>query len=97
MHARFSGRAREDLRLIYKYIAEWNPTSVERLTDSILAAIVHLQSFPFLGRVGRLESTRELVVPGLPYVVVYSLPDQYHVVIERILHGARQWPPEEAV
>lgn len=36
--------------------------------------------------------TRELVVLGTPYVVVYRI-EAAAVVILRILHGAQQWPP----
>lgn len=52
---------------------------------------------PLLGRAGRVSGTRELVVPGLPYVVVYLLEgDDLDgvVAILRIIHGAMRWPSE---
>ncbi len=43
-----------------------------------------------------MEGTRELIMRGMPYYAVYSLPDEYHIDIERVLHGAQIWPPENA-
>jgi toxin ParE1/3/4 len=50
-----------------------------------------LLNFPALGRVGKVESTRELVLAPLPYILVYILSgDIIHVA--RILHVAEKWP-----
>jgi plasmid stabilization system protein ParE len=43
--------------------------------------------------VGRIPGTRELVVPGLPYIVLYEVADTA-VQILHIYHGARNWPEE---
>lgn len=94
MHVRFSRRARSDLRSIADYIAERNPRAAERAIDKILLAILHLETFPLLGRPGRLEGTRELVTRALPVIVVYEIADDYHINVERVLHAKRQWPPE---
>jgi len=46
------------------------------------------------GREGRIAGTRELVLPGLPYIVVYEVAaTAIHVL--HIYHGARNWPPEQ--
>jgi toxin ParE1/3/4 len=45
---------------------------------------------PHRGRNGRAENTRELVIPRLPYLVVYQITDR--VTILDILHGAQRWP-----
>lgn len=96
MHVRFSRRARSDLRSLTDYIAERNPRAAERAIDKILLAILQLESFPFLGRPGRMEGTRELVTRALPVIVVYGIEDDYTINIERVLHAKRQWPPEDA-
>lgn len=95
MHARFSRLARADLRSIHSYLVERNPDAAVRVIDRIMIGAATLESFPLLGRPGRVEATRELIVRGLPYIVVYSLPDEYHIDIERVLHGAQLWPPVE--
>jgi len=40
---------------------------------------------------GGWKGPRELVFPGLPYVVVYRIQDQ-DLEILRIYHGAQDWP-----
>jgi toxin ParE1/3/4 len=52
-----------------------------------------LDVMPSRGRVGRIPGTRELVVPGLPYIVLYEVADMA-VQILHIYHGARNWPEE---
>jgi len=40
---------------------------------------------------GRVEGTRELPLPPLPFVIVYRvLPEA--VEISNIIHGAQRWP-----
>ena len=55
-----------------------------------------LESFPLLGREGRAPGTREAVVPGTPFIIFYTIADQFHVDIERVLHGRRKWPTENS-
>ena len=43
-------------------------------------------------RPGRVQGTRELVVPATPFIVVYRI-EATGVVILRVLHGAQKWPP----
>jgi len=42
--------------------------------------------------------TYEKVVPGLPYLIAYSIEalrkDREIVLILRVIHGARYWPSE---
>lgn len=53
-----------------------------------------LCDFPLSGRAGRARGTRELVVAPTPFVVVYTVAED--VVVLRVLHGARRWPPAES-
>ena len=59
----------------------------------IRAAVIPFRAFPSAGRPGDVEHTREIVVPGLPYIVVYrELPDRMEVL--RVRHGAQLYPPK---
>jgi toxin ParE1/3/4 len=43
-----------------------------------------------IGRQGRVGGTRELVVQGTPYIVVYRVHDDVEILA--VVHGARKWP-----
>jgi toxin ParE1/3/4 len=84
--------AERNLEEQLEYIAERNPRAANTLADKIDATVASLADHPRRGRPGRIAGTRELVVPGTPYVVVYMLGADY-VRIHRVLHGAQRWPP----
>lgn len=57
-----------------------------------------LAQFPEIGRPGRVEATRELVVKRTPYIVAYRIEGN-SVQILRVLRGAQDWPenmPDQA-
>jgi len=91
MDIEWSRRARGDLRDIAAYIAQDNPDAADCVTDRIVAATETLSTFPSIGRPGRIDGTRELVVSGTPYIVPYRIrPDRVELIA--VLHGAQQWP-----
>jgi toxin ParE1/3/4 len=88
---RWSPEAADDFEHIINYIREQNPSAASRVARSIYERISSLESFPNSGRIGRVESTRELVMAPLPFIVVYRVKNTV-VEIARILHGAQRWP-----
>jgi toxin ParE1/3/4 len=83
--------AERDLDALTDYIAEENPQAALRMYDTVRRSVDRLGSFPQIGRIGRVEQTRELVIPKLPYIVVYSIVPQ-EVRILAVLHTSRKWP-----
>ena len=73
------------------YIAEDNPAAARRVYDRILSSVRNLADLPNMGRPGRVEDTRELIVPDTPYIVAYTVLDE-QVVIIAVQHSAQQWP-----
>lgn len=94
MHVRFSDDARADLRAIQTYINQRNPVAAQRVIDAILLIAYQLESFPLLGRPGRVPGTREISVPQYPYFLVHTIADAFHLDVEAVLHGRRLYPPE---
>jgi addiction module RelE/StbE family toxin len=92
MHVRFSEAAEADLNAIHDYISQYNQAAALRIIDALLLASFQLEAFPFLGRPGKIRDTRELTVPRTPYFIVYTLPDDYTIDVERILHARLQYP-----
>ena len=58
---------------------------------SVIERIGTLETFPNLGRVGRVRGTREIAFPPLPFVAIYEIREE-QIVVLRILHGAQRWP-----
>jgi plasmid stabilization system protein ParE len=50
-----------------------------------------LRSSPYRSRAGREEGTRELILPRLPYIVVYRVKE-IDIEILHIYHGAQNRP-----
>ena len=73
------------------YIARKNPLAADRAVLRILDQVETLSDHPHIGRVGRVDGTRELVVADSPYIAVYRvLEDAVEVVA--VVHAARRWP-----
>jgi hypothetical protein len=55
---------------------------------ALIATVSQLKVMPDVGRAGRVESTREIEVPGHPYLIVYRVcPSGLQVLA---VHSARQ-------
>ena len=80
-----------DLQHIRSYIESENPGTARAVVLRIIERIETLRAHPALGRPGRVSATRELVITGLPYIVVYQVRRDA-VVVLRALHAARRWP-----
>jgi toxin ParE1/3/4 len=87
----WSPRAVEHLAHLRAYIARDNPKAAHRIAGTLLEAVERLAELPNLGRPGRVGGTRELVVPGTPYVIPYRLHGDRLEVIA-VFHGRQKWP-----
>jgi len=83
--------ALSDLESAGEFIAEDNVKAARRMASRVQEAVEYLVEQPNIGRPGRLDGTRELVVSGTPFIVVYWIRDGV-VQILRVLHHARKWP-----
>jgi toxin ParE1/3/4 len=86
-----STQYRDDIDSIFEHIARQSPQAAKNTGLEIERQVRRLEEFPMFGRVGRLAGTRELVIAGTPYIVVYNTNGV--VVLLRTLHGAQKWPP----
>jgi len=84
-------KAAIDLEQAYEFILFDNPPAAENEATKVLEAVELLSINPALGKAGRVAKTRELVVAGTPYIVIYHVKSS-RLEILRIFHGARQWP-----
>ena len=91
LERRETGRA--DLLAIVDHISDDNPDAAQQLKDDIESKASKLPEHPKPYRAGRVAGTREMV-GRTSYVVVYT-QDVCTVSILRVLHAARQWPPDQ--
>ena len=89
----WSAFAIADRDAIFDYIEADSPRAAASVDDRIRACVDNLKRFPEMGRPGRIEGTRELVISRTPYIAAYRIAGDT-VRVLRLLHGAQQWPDD---
>jgi toxin ParE1/3/4 len=80
--------ALSELDRVYEYISQENPKAAKHVFTRIRESTEKLKQFAESGRVGHVPGTRELLVTGLPYLVVYRVIGDT-VEILRVLHTSQ--------
>ncbi len=93
MHIKWLSLALVDLDSIEAYIAQESLDAAVRVVLQVIESVELLQNQPNLGRIGRVDGTRELILTDTPYTVAYRVKNS-SLEILRILHQSRQWPDE---
>jgi len=88
-------RATANLENERRFIAKDNPQASIQVLQQVFDTVEHLSEFPYIGKSGRINGTREFNIPKLPYIVIYSIDSKF-VRIHRILHTRRQYPPSKS-
>jgi toxin ParE1/3/4 len=91
LEIRWLKRALANLDAEAAFITLDNPAAAARVVGTIARSVELLAQHPGLGRPGRVEGTRELVVANTPYLAPYRVRSNV-VEILRVFHGARKWP-----
>jgi toxin ParE1/3/4 len=89
----WSALAMEDRDRIFDYIESESPKAAIQVDIRIEEQVDQLVQFPELGRLGRIDDTRELVISQTSYVLPYRVYGNV-VRILRVLHCAQQWPDD---
>ena len=87
----WSARAVAHLEALRAWIARDRPRAAADSAATLIAAVELLGEHPNAGRPGRVAGTRELVVPGTPFVIPYRVRGE-QVEIVAVFHGRQQWP-----
>ena len=88
---KFTARAFSNIADAEAFIAKENPTAAEKVVETIYRTAERLESFPELGKAGRVSGTRELALEKYPYTLAYRVRAAY-VVVYAVLHQSRQYP-----
>lgn len=84
-------RALNDRDAQLDYIAHDNPLAAVAQGDRVEDQIDQLLQHPNMGRPGRRQGTRELVISRTPFIVVYRIKGK-RIELLRLLHGSQKWP-----
>ena len=93
MRLEWSVFAQTDREAIFDYIEADSPQTAVAVDDRIREQVEALMQFPEIGRPGRIDGTRELVIHRTPYIAAYRIIGDT-VRVLRVLHGAQRWPEE---
>lgn len=93
MRVVISDTAKAEIARQIAYIRERNPDAARQQRERISRAVALLRGTPGLGgRPGRMEGTRELVISGTPFILVFEI-SAGRIDITHVVHGRQQWPP----
>ena len=84
--------ALNDIDYIFSYIAQDDKDAARNVAKKIYDASEELDKHPQVGRKGTVSGTRELVIPKLPYILIYRNQERSAVEILRVLHAKQKWP-----
>jgi len=73
MQLEWSVFALTDRDAIFDFIETDSPRTAIAVDDRMQISVENLAQFPEMGRPGRIEGTRELVVSATPYIAVYRI------------------------
>ena len=90
MRLRITTKAQRQLVAISNFITAENPQAAQRIVTDIRIATNALIDFPEMGRPGIVPTTREWVVSGRPYIIVYRVDlAKGELQVIEIVHGAQ--------
>jgi len=85
-------KARNAMDAIYEYISHDNEFLAKKIIVRIFAIVeTTINNFPHIGRPGSNFRTREYVMPEYPYVIIYSVKNNYLHIL-KIIHTSMKYP-----
>lgn len=91
MRVKWTRKAGQDINEAITYIAQDDQEAAKKVASIIRIAGESLLSLSNRGRPGFVEGTRELLIPNIPYFLVYWMQNN-NIEILRVLHFSQKWP-----
>jgi plasmid stabilization system protein ParE len=83
-------QARQEREAQYRFYLARNPDAARRMRTRVRERLDWLRQTPKGGRPGHVQGTRELVIPGTPWVIVYQ-ENPVQIEIVHFFHGRQDW------
>ncbi|WLS05393.1 MULTISPECIES: type II toxin-antitoxin system RelE/ParE family toxin [Rhizobiaceae] len=87
---RWTVRALRRLDEIGAYIEQDDPDAAARVVARLVASVDMLAEMPAAGRIGRIASTREVVLSDIPYIIPYRVRQDIEIIT--VMHASQKWP-----
>lgn len=94
MNIVWSQQARQEWMAQYRYYLQRNPEAARRMRQAVMDGAQRLRAHPKIGKPGRVEGSRELVISGTPFLLVYD-ENPARVEILHVYDGRQDWQSEE--
>lgn len=92
MNVLWTPNAEQDRLDVWTHVVADNPLAAVAMDELFGTAAARLASFPWLGKPGLVEGTRELI-PHESYRLVYEVDEPSATVwVLALIHTARRWP-----
>ena len=91
MRVIWTPEADQDRIDVWDYIVADNPHAAVQMDELFSDAVARLREHPKMGRAGKIQGTRELIVHE-NYRLVYEI-NAGTIWILALVHTARLWPP----
>jgi plasmid stabilization system protein ParE len=86
----FAARAFQHIAAAEEFISRENPAAARKVAEAIYKTAEKLETFPDLGKPGRVPGTRELPLAKYPYTLVYRVRPS-KVIVYAVMHQARKY------
>jgi toxin ParE1/3/4 len=84
--------AEADMKEILNYVSLDSSNYSRKIYDTIIENITYyLLNFPEIGRIGRVQRTREFIIRKTNYIVTYEIKDN-KILILSVRNSIRLWP-----
>ena len=86
--------AKESFTNHIRYLLDVSPVGAKNVKQLVMENVKMLETTPLMGRPGRWENTRELIIAKYPYIVVYRVKGTV-VEILYVHNSWQEWPSGE--
>lgn len=90
----WSEQARQEWATQYRFYRQRNPDAARRMRQAVMDGVQRVRSHPRIGKPGRVEGSRELVISGTPFLLVYD-ENPARVEILHVYDGRQNWQADE--
>jgi len=88
----WSKKSQQALNIIYEYLSVEKEVLAKEIISCIINTVkIKIYNYKHIGRAGRILGTREFVLSQYPYIIIYTIKNNYLYIVN-ILHTSMKYP-----